>query len=104
LNDVLVGREFWKLGVWLEDAWLAWWAEALETFEQCGNDYDRFADNLAWRWRLTGKEIKVAAPTLWAVFTGYPDGRRSAYHSVLPAAGAGIPMGRIRLQGFRRMH
>ncbi len=104
LNDVLVSREFWKLDVWLDDTWLAWWSEALETFERFDDDYDLFANNLAWRWRLTGKEIRAATPTLWAVFTGYPDGRRSANQPIVSVAEVESATGRIRLQGFRRVY
>lgn len=100
---MLVSREFWDLKVWLDESWLAWWSEAQETFEQSDDDYSRFADNLAWHWRLTGKDVRVAAPTLWAVFTGYPDGRRSAYQPAVAVDEAEIAPRRIRLQGFRRL-
>lgn len=103
LNDILVSREFCSLLVWLDGAWLAWWGEAEETFQAC-DDYDRFADNLAVLWRLGRAEISVAAPTLWAVFTGYPDGRPPRYRPVGSAERTEIAPGRIRLQGFRRVH
>ncbi|PWW00355.1 hypothetical protein DFR52_103558 [Hoeflea marina] len=101
LNDVLVSREFFRLSVWLDATWLTWWREAEETYEQSQGEYDRFANNLGWRWRLSGKEINTAAPTLWAVFTGYPEGRRL---SVIALYEASPKLGRIRLQGFRRVH
>ncbi len=104
LNDVLVSQEFWRLDVWLDGTWLVWWAEALETFKRSGDDYNRFAHSLRDRWHLTGTEMKAAAPTLWAVFTGYPGGRRSAYHPAVPVVEVGTTTGRIRLQGFRRVH
>lgn len=104
LYDVLVGKEFWKLDVWLDAEWFKLWTEALEVFERYDEDYGAFADNLAWRWRLTVKEIRAAAPTLWAVFTGYPDRRRSGYSPPAPVMEAMAVPGRIRLQGFRRLH
>ena len=104
LNDVLVSREFWMLEVWLDSAWLAYWAEAMEIFERSDNEYVRFVDNLAWGWRLTGREIRAAAPSLWAVFTGYPDGRPSRHRSAIPVSEDTSETGRIRLQGFRRTH
>jgi hypothetical protein len=104
LNDVLVGREFCSLHVWLDGTWLRWWDEASETFEQSRDDYDDFADSLAWRWRVSRQEMNAAAPTLWAVFTGYPDGRPPRSRSVIHLADADVGLGRIRLQGFRRVH
>lgn len=104
LNDVLIGGEFWKLEVWLDRQWLHFWAEAENVFEHSAKDYDRFADNLAWRWRLTRGEIGAAAPVLWAVLTGYPDGRPSAWQPTDTFADAPAPAGRIRLRGFRRQH
>jgi len=104
LNDVLVSREFCSLLVWLDGAWLDRWAEAQEVFDQFGSDYDRFADNLAQLWRVSRKEIGVASPTLWAVFTGYPDGRPPRYRPVVSVEKAEVTSGRIRLRGFRRIH
>jgi hypothetical protein len=104
LNDVLVSSEYWRLGVWLDETWLAWWAEAFDTFQKSGDSYASFVEKLASRWRLTANEMKIATPTLWAVFTGYPNGRRSAYKAVVPALGSVTIGSRIRLQGFRRVH
>lgn len=104
LNDVLVSREFCSLRVWLDGAWLDWWDEASETFAQSPDDYNDFADNLAWRWRVSRKEMDAAVPILWAVFTGYPDGRPLRSQSVIQLADVGATLGRIRLQGFRRVH
>jgi len=78
LNDVLIAHDFSSLQVWLDASWLRYWAEASDLYDTA-IDYDNFADNLAWRWRLTGRSIREAAPLLWAVMDGYPDGRRSAY-------------------------
>lgn len=104
LNDVIVGREFCNLVIWLDGSWLDRWGEAEEIFDQFGSDYDIFADRLAQLWRLSGKEMGAAGPTLWAVFTGYPDGRPPRYRSVVSAETIEVTPGRIRLQGFRRVH
>lgn len=104
LNDVLVSREFCSLLVWLDGAWLDRWAEAEEVFDQHGSDHDRFADNLAQLWRVNRKEMSVASPTLWAVFTGYPEGRPPRHQRVTPVETAEVVPTRIRLQGFRRVH
>jgi hypothetical protein len=104
LNDVIVGGEFWKLDVWLDGGWLEYWADAQTVFDHARSDYDHFADSIAWRWRMTRREIATAAPLLWAVFTGYPDGRPSARRLPAIAVGDTPPIGRIQLRGFRRLH
>lgn len=104
LNDVLVSREFWRLDVWLDSAWLTWWADALEVFERSSDHYDTFSGNLVSRWRVSARDMRAAVPALWAVFTGYPDGRRSAYSRMIPTPETAAATGRIRLQGFRRVH
>ena len=104
LNDVLVSREFCSLRVWLDGVWLDRWADAQEVFNQFGSDYDRFTGNLARFWRLSREEISVATPTLWAVFTGYPDGQPSRHQPVIFVEKTEVVPTRIRLHGFRRVH
>lgn len=103
LNDVIIAHDFSSLQVWLDASWLRYWAEASDLYDTA-IDYDNFAGNLAWRWRLTGRSIREAAPLLWAVMDGYPDGRRSAYSPPAEIEASAEPMGRIRLRGFRRLH
>lgn len=103
LFDVLVARDFWMLTVWLDATWLSYWSQASVIFDE-EDEYSRFADRLAWRWRLTGRQVRAAAPILWAVFNGYPDGRRSAWQPPVPTPGPAEPVGRILLRGFRRSH
>lgn len=111
LNEVLIGKDFSRLPVWLDEAWMMHWDQAAGTFGTYGDSYAIFSDNLAWRWRLTVREVSSAAPTLWAVLTGYPTDRRSgAAVSRAPALNEApvidpqLPAGRIRLRGFRRLH
>jgi len=104
LNDAVVAHDFSMLKVWLDDKWLRYWGEALEVHEATNDDYERFAENLAWRWRLTDRDIRAAAPAVWAVLTGYPGRRRSSWTPSCPAPTAGVLTGRIRLKGFRRLH
>lgn len=77
LNEVLIGKNFSMLPIWLDDTWLLHWKEACDAFDASTNDYQNFSENLAWKWRLTGREISQAAPTIWAVLTGYPADRRA---------------------------
>lgn len=110
LNGVLIGHDFSKLPVWLDDCWLKYWDEARASYEITPGDYAKFSENLAWKWRLTVRDIGKAAPTIWAVLSGYPSDRRSrgtikagAANQAMEAAPQ-LPVGRIRLRGFRRVH
>lgn len=104
LYDALLEREFWLAKVWLDDRWLQFWNDAQAVFEQSADDYQLFSENLAWRWRLQTREVKPAAPILWAVLSGYPDGRPSRYKPPVAATEVDAPAVRIRLKGFRRAH
>ncbi len=111
LNQILIGHDFSALPVWLDDTWLDYWDEARAVYETSPDDYGQFCENLAWKWRLTVRDIGKAAPTIWAVLSGYPSDRRSkrliseapfVNHAVSPLPQ--LPVGRIRLRGFRRVH
>jgi len=103
LYDVIIDHDFRSLQVWLDETWLDYWSEAQTTFD-AAEDYAGFAENLAWRWRLTGRDIRQAAPMLWAVLDGYPDDRRSGYKPPVTVLAQPALAGRIHLKGFRRLH
>lgn len=111
LNGVLIGHDFSRLPVWLDDSWLEYWDEARASYETNPDGYEQFSENLAWKWRLTVREVSQAAPTIWAVLSGYPSDRRAKVTvSKAPVVSETIaptpqlPVGRIRLRGFRRVH
>ena len=111
LNEILIGHDFSALPVWLDDIWLDYWDEARAVYETVPDDYGQFSKNLAWKWRLTVRDIGEAAPTIWAVLSGYPSDRRSKRSiSKAPVVSQAVaplpqlPVGRIRLRGFRRVH
>lgn len=111
LNDVLIGHNFSALPVWLDESWLDYWDEARASYATTSDNYELFTESLAWKWRLTVRDIGKAAPTIWAVLSGYPSDRRSRTTiSKSPAVRQVIdpppqlPVGRIRLRGFRRLH
>ena len=111
LNGALIGHDFSKLPVWLDDRWLAYWDEARASYEITPSDFAKFSENLAWKWRLTVRDIDEAAPTIWAVLRGYPNDRRSKIAiSDTPVLNPIIDpdsrllAGKIRLRGFRRVH
>ncbi|MGB3470562.1 MAG: hypothetical protein WBA51_07065 [Erythrobacter sp.] len=111
LNETLIGHDFSALPVWLDHIWLDYWDEARAVYETAPEDFGQFSENLAWKWRLTVREIGKAAPTIWAVLSGYPSDRRSKRSiSKAPVASqvvgplTQLPVGRIRLRGFRRVH
>lgn len=105
LNDVVVSRDFSKLEVWLDGDWLYRWDEARAIFSETADyGYEQFAENLSRHWRVPSQIVKVGAPAIWAVLTGYPDGRRSGWKPVA-AVPIDLPsLGVIRLKGFRRLH
>ena len=111
LNEVLIGHDFSSLPVWLDESWMQYWDEARACYEVTPDEYGRFSENLAWKWRQTMRDIDQAAPTIWAVLSGYPNHRRSRRTArVAPVVSqtsdqvAQLPVGRIRLRGFRRLH
>ena len=104
LNDVLIFGDFSKLPVWLDAGWLGYWAEAASVFETSNGEYRVFSENLAWRWRLSGRDMKNAAPSIWAVLNGYPQGRPRTRAGVQELEERGGSTGRIKLKGFRRLH
>lgn len=111
LNGVLIGHNFSRLPVWLDNCWLDYWDEAQAIFKNTPDDYAIFLKNLAWHWRLTERDVSKASPTIWAVLSGYPSNRRSKRTPNKPpvikqfaAPAPKLPDGRIRLRGFRRLH
>lgn len=104
LNDILINREFYSLPLWLSDDWLSYWSEAAVVYETSGDNYDQFADNLSWRWRVSEISVRVAAPAIWAVLSGYPNGRPKENVLEGPHLKPSAPLGRIRLKGFRKLH
>lgn len=104
LNDVLIEGEFCSLPVWVDEGWLRYWKDAARAFRTAGSEYQSFADYLAWQWRLCPSELAPAMPTIWAVLTGYPNGRPHRGSAPVRQSEASVPLGRIRLQGFRRLH
>ena len=104
LNDVLIFGELSNLPVWLDEEWIKYWSEAASVFEVSDDNYRTFSRNLAWRWRLTGQSTRQAAPSMWAVLNGYPDGKPRPESGVIGLDDPGKPVGRIKLKGFRRVH
>jgi len=111
LNDVVIGHNYSTLPVWLDEGWLEYWDDARIIYETAPDDYGQFSENLAWKWRLTMRDFAKAAPTIWAVLSGYPSDRRSKERNAkAPVVSQPIhptyqlPVGRIRLRGFRRVH
>ena len=104
LNDVLIYGDFSKLPVWLDAGWLAYWVESASVFETSNDEYRTFSENLAWRWRLGSRNMMKAAPSIWAVLNGYPEGRPRTRVGMQSLGGPGKSTGRIKLKGFRRLH
>jgi hypothetical protein len=106
LHDVLVDRDFTSLDLWINEDWLRWVREAVGVFSLSGMEYDKFEASLALRWALRPSLLQPALPSLWAIFTGYPQGgrRRRALRKSTFESSVAIEATRIRLTGFRRLH
>ena len=105
LNTVLVQKDFSRLAVWLRGPWLSFIEEAHEIYEGAKPEYEAFRENLSRRWSLEGNEVDASAPGLWAIFTGYPEGRRTRHHPLTNFERLEpVEPAKIRLRGFRRLH
>lgn len=109
LNDVLIDRDYSGLKFWLDDSFLFYWKEAEAAYLLAENNYLVFSDLISDCWSLTHEEADAAAPSLWAVINGYPNGRPAGKRGkkrkeVLSQTAEPTPSGRIRLTGFRRVH
>lgn len=102
LHDILVDRDFSTVPLWLDSKWLRYVRECQTVFENCGRDYAVFLSRLAETWDLGIDAAEEAAPALWAIFTGYPEGRRHRRVSVDNIAP--VEPAKIRLRGFQRLH
>jgi hypothetical protein len=103
LHGILVTRNFSRLPFWVHAGWLSFLDDAHDAFGRYPDDFDGFVTALAVRWQLTLRRLDAAAPTMWAIFTGYPVYRRRTRAVVSPEATAHAPS-RIRLRGFRTVH
>ena len=106
LNDIIIEGEFCRATVWIDSSWLRFWQDAEHVFGNCGADIECFAVELSRIWRLDRSHVELALPTLWAVLSGYPNGRPSRAvrdDDSLEPEPATEPV-RIRLRGFRRVH
>lgn len=105
LHEIVVQHEFSELGFWLDETWLRFCRDAHRAYESADGDHDRFVSGLCLRWAVTPRQVEAALPSLWAVFSGYPD-RRRRDAAVEPDTGAEAapPPVRIRLRGFRTVH
>ncbi len=106
LHDIIVDREFAEVPVWIDQVWLYRCREAQSVFESSGSDYRRFLERLAHRWGVPQSAAERVTPALWAIFTGYPEGRRRSgtVETADVAAGPEPSANRIKLRGFRRIH
>jgi hypothetical protein len=104
LHDVLLDHEFAEVPFWIDRDWLRYCAAAHDVFMSCDKDYPAFRSALSHHWRLPAAAVELAAPGLWAIFSGYPEGRpRKAAAADMVQLVPPEP-GRIRLRGFRRVH
>ena len=109
LNNVLIDRNYSRLRFWIDSSFLFYWDEAEAAYQLSENDYSVFSELLGDCWSLTLEETNTAAPSLWAVINGYPNGRpakkrRKKRRSEQKETSKSPPSSRIRLTGFRRVH
>lgn len=111
LNELIIEKNFSNSRFWLCNKFLYWWGEAEAASSLAEGDYGNFCDLLQDFLCLSEKEVRAAAPAIWAVIHGYPNGRprisrkrRRKEDSAASSAATSQSMGRIRLSGFRRVH
>lgn len=105
IYDILVDRNFSGLPVWLDSEWLRHVRGAEIIFRQCDSDYAVFHSRAADSWEIDLQAAEQAAPALWAIFTGYPEGRQRRRRAKGASENAvRVEPARIRLQGFQRLH
>jgi hypothetical protein len=104
LNELILGKEFSLAAVWLDELWLRFWKEAAEVFVDAGGDLVSFERSVGDRWGVTDADRAFAI--LWAVLSGYPEGRPAPARKerTAPPTSSVAPAGRIKLTGFRRLH
>ena len=107
LNRVLVVGDYATVPFWIDGIWLSRFREAASIYVSSQHSYPEFVAQLANQWKVPSNLLQKAAPSLWAVFNGYPAGanrgnrkpREILSEHVEPL----MPM-RITLRGFRRVH
>lgn len=107
LHEILAGRRFCDLPVWIRYEWLVWFDDARSEYDAVGDDYIHFVDRLSRRWDLVPSEAETAAAGLWAILSGYPEGRRVSRLKEpveQPVPDYQVAPARIMLRGFRRLH
>lgn len=104
LHGLLVARRFGTQPFWIDNSWLAYVGESHEAFSNCDDNLERFGAALAVRWNLGFREIQEAREILWAIFTGYPAGRRRTAPQRRNVSHQLHEPARIRLRGFRTTH
>lgn len=103
LHRTLVDGRQARLPFWIDDEWLTIFREAAAIFDECDEDFEHFGVALAVRWNLTLRDLNQALPSLWAILTGYPVGRRYSGRNARTATMV-HPPARIQLRGFRTTH
>jgi hypothetical protein len=104
LNDVFIGRDFSRLSVWLDERWMSFWDDVIDTYADGSWSFDAFSNALAYRWKVSRAEFAAAAPSIWAVLTLKPNGRARGRKIVDQSAIQKLPSTIIKLRGFRRQH
>jgi len=106
LHDVVVEGEYGKTRFWLDGTWLGMCREARDAYEAARSDYTTFLTTLERQWQVSRSRIEQAVPGLWAIFNGYPEGRRGRRRATAiewTSTEQPTPI-KISLRGFRRVH
>lgn len=105
LHAILIDGDFSEVPVWLDGMWLSFVREAHRIFEGSRTEYEVFLSRLSLNFEVSPRAAAAAAPALWAIFSGYPEGRKRR-RAALTAAAQMQPVEpmRIMLRGFRRLH
>ena len=102
LNDIIIGREYTLLSVWLEESWIRYWREAEAIYNMNVTHFSVFRTRLLERWGLRKADRAIAI--MWSIMSGYPNGRPVRKKKVVVDIQDSTPVSRITLRGFRRFH
>ena len=120
LNEVILDGDQALAGFALRPNFMRIWQHISDVFDQADGDAELFQRYLAATFGIVESDVEPAMPTMIAILTGYPYGRRGRYSripsrpvieeeddvtdQIIENVPQNIIPTRIKLRGFRRTH